>query len=497
MSDLNNKPQYKLLDTKNHILEDFAASLSNYSAISSPLQDIASNEDENAKIFLSTKQKIFIMSLFMLVLGSCIIDINAMIYSFLLFVNFLYILVLSLRNYIISYGQKCYTHLAVTDLLTDDELPFYTIMVPLYKEAEVAQQLILNLKNLDYPKNKLQILIILEEIDHETQKAVNALQLDDHFFKIIVPNTFPQTKPKACNYALQYAIGEYLVIYDAEDKPDPQQLKQAIAHFKTQDTNTVCYQAILTYYNSSENWLSKMFTIEYAILFQRILPAFQYLNLPIPLGGTSNHFKTQTLRRLGGWDSYNVTEDADIGIQCAKKALKIKILPSTTEEESPISFKNWFKQRSRWIKGFIQTYFVHMRNPLKLYRSLGLKGFLAFNILFGLCNFLYILVPLAFIILPLIKLHILVFETYKINLICTINLISLIYSILSIAWSAVEIRHTNTRISQIKCNWSYPLYILLLPIAALFSWYQIFTNLHFWEKTKHGVTTIKNQGLKF
>ena len=119
---------------------------------------------------------------------------------------------------------------------------------------------------------------------------------------LVVPDGKPRTKPRALNYALQFATGDYLVIYDAEDRPDPDQLRKAAGRFRDAPREVVCLQARLTFDNASENWLSKQFAIEYASLFAGILPMLDAARLPLPLGGTSNHFRTRRAaqdRRLG------------------------------------------------------------------------------------------------------------------------------------------------------------------------------------------------------
>ncbi|KIE05913.1 Family 2 glycosyl transferase [Candidatus Jidaibacter acanthamoeba] len=497
MQNTSHDYQYDNIDSDQPMLKDAAIAVFDYNFVGGNILEELINKEESAEIFLSLKQKIFFSVTLATLIVFCIFNLSMVTYYFLLAINLLYFLILILRVYIILIGKKNIPISLNTLNLNEQELPRYTILVPLFKESEVISQLVHNLENLDYPKDKLQILLILEETDIQTQTALKQIKLKNYFTPLIVPYSYPQTKPKACNYALKHITGEYLVIFDAEDKPETLQLKKAVANFKNNSSNLVCCQGVLSYYNLKENWLTQMFSLEYAILFQRILPAFDHLNLPIPLGGTSNHFKTNNLRQLGGWDSYNVTEDADLGIKCARAGFKVKMIPTLTEEEATITLKAWLKQRSRWIKGFIQTYFVHMRNPSQLFRTLGLKGFITFNLMFGVCNFLYILVPLAFIVMYLVSLNIIPLNSSEIIFLKYLNIISLITGILSIMWSAFEIKQSNAQFKVISCWWSYPLYILLLPIASLLAVYQIFTKLHFWEKTKHGVTIIKNQELNF
>ncbi len=268
-----------------------------------------------------------------------------------------------------------------TKPLADAELPIYTVLVPLFQETGVINQLLTGLCALNYPASKLDIKLILEEKDTATRQAVAELALPPQFEVIVVPHAKPQTKPKALNYALHFARGELVVIFDAEDVPEPGQLRLAAETFAAIEPEIVCLQARLTFYNVNENWLTRQFTIEYAVLFDLVLPLLASMELPLPLGGTSNHFRMTALRKLGAWDPYNVTEDADLGIRLARFGWRADVLESTTFEEANNEFSNWISQRSRWLKGWIQTWFVHMRNPYTLWQELGAAGFLTVQVI--------------------------------------------------------------------------------------------------------------------
>ena len=215
---------------------------------------------------------------------------------------------------------------------------------------------------------------MVEEDDLETVAAAKALLDGDVPFEIIeVPPGGPRTKPKAANYALAFARGEYLVVYDAEDRPERDQLKKAVATFRASPRQTACLQARLNFYNADHNWLTKMFALDYALWFDTLLPGLDRIGVPMPLGGTSNHFRTSVLRDIGGWDAFNVTEDADIGIRLSQLGYRVSMLDSNTFEEAPVTIGAWLKQRSRWLKGYMQTWLVHMRDPLALVRRTGLR----------------------------------------------------------------------------------------------------------------------------
>ena len=259
--------------------------------------------------------------------------------------------------------------------LPTGQLPLYTILVPMFGETAVLRQLVQSLLHLNYPPEKLDIKIILEESDMEMHRAVHALSLPSNFDVIIVPAGKPQTKPRALNYALQFARGSLLTIYDSEDIPQPNQLRLAAERFAAEEQDMVCLQAALGFYNPAENWLTQQFTAEYASLFKIFLPALASSGLPLLLGGTSNHFRIEALNRCGGWDPFNVTEDADLGIRLSRAGYRSGVLNSNTFEEANPHLGNWLKQRRRWLKGFLQTWLVHMRNPVVLFRQLHASGF--------------------------------------------------------------------------------------------------------------------------
>ena len=223
--------------------------------------------------------------------------------------------------------------------LSAEDLPVFTVLVPMFREAAMLPHLAEALRNLDYPLGKLDIKIVLEADDTETIEAARTLGLEGVFEIIVVPRSEPQTKPKACNFALRFARGEYLVVYDAEDRPEPDQLRKVVATFRRSPPNTVCLQCRLNYYNAGENWLTRMFTLDYALWFDQVLPGLERLGIPIPLGGTSNHFRIDVLRELHAWDPFNVTEDADLGIRIGQKGYRVGIVDSTTYRGSELSHR--------------------------------------------------------------------------------------------------------------------------------------------------------------
>lgn len=259
--------------------------------------------------------------------------------------------------------------------LAEADLPAYSVLVPLFRETAVLAQLVRGLSRLRYPAAQLDIKLLLEETDMPMRAAVAALSLPPQFEVIVVPAGRPQTKPRALAYALPFCRGELLTIYDAEDIPEPDQLLKAAHRFAAAPRELACLQAGLTFFNPAENWLTRQFTAEYAVLFGVLLPVLAEHRLPLPLGGTSNHFRMAALRQAGGWDPFNVTEDADLGLRLARLGYETATLDSLTYEEANTRLPNWMRQRARWLKGFLATWLVLMREPRRLLRELGPAGF--------------------------------------------------------------------------------------------------------------------------
>jgi cellulose synthase/poly-beta-1,6-N-acetylglucosamine synthase-like glycosyltransferase len=269
--------------------------------------------------------------------------------------------------------------------LAEADLPVYTILMPLYREEAVAATLVRAVACLDYPAEKLDVKILLEADDEATIRQVRALDLPACVEPLVVPDAPPKTKPRACNHGLETARGEFLVIYDAEDRPEPDQLRKAVAAFRRlgPESRVVCLQAKLNYYNPDQNLLTKWFALEYTAWFDLFLPGLHELGIPIPLGGTSNHFRTARLREVGGWDPFNLTEDCDLGIRLHRRGWRTRVLDSTTWEEANSRLGNWIRQRSRWVKGYIQTHCVHGRRWLRTLRELGPAGTAGFLLTVG------------------------------------------------------------------------------------------------------------------
>jgi cellulose synthase/poly-beta-1,6-N-acetylglucosamine synthase-like glycosyltransferase len=407
--------------------------------------------------------------------------------------------------------------------LDESTLPVYTVLVPLYREANIADKIVPALDQLDYPPHKLDIKLLLEEDDKETIAAVHDTPLAPYYDVIIVPDSWPKTKPKACNYGLKRAKGELCVIYDAEDRPERDQLKKVALAFRKQPPKIACIQAKLNFYNSGQNLLTRWFCVEYSTTFDLLLPGLQYAEIPIPLGGTSNHFHTRVLQELDGWDPFNVTEDCDLGIRLYRRGYRTRMIDSTTWEEACSRLPNWFRQRSRWVKGFFQTHLTHMRNPFRTLRDLGLRGFFGFLLSVGgsslmmVLNVFYWLIGgfyLTLMIQALLHGHSL-WEILKgpREMLSGSAVWPMIYygpkqdpfwSTLSIVFFVVSVMLLLANLlfvlmhclACVRRKWLHllpfailmPFYWVLISIGAWKGFIQLFTNPFYWEKTPHGQT---------
>lgn len=375
------------------------------------------------------------------------------------------------------------------EALDDADLPLYTILVPAYKEAEVVGLLMRNLAGLDYPAEKLEILLLLEENDPETVAAAYAADPPGNVHVLIVPDRTPKTKPKACNVGLFFSRGEYLVIYDAEDEPEPDQLKKALVAFRKGPEHLACVQAALNYFNATENMLTRLFTLEYSYWFDYMLPGLYRLNLPIPLGGTSNHFRTDVLRELGAWDPFNVTEDADLGVRASARGYAVGVINSTTYEEANNAVGNWIRQRSRWIKGYMQTALVHLRAPHLLVKAVGFKPAMGFLLL-------VVGTPLTFLAGPpmwLLYMTWLFTGTHALDpvfppALMYLSLANLLLANTVAVYLGMLAAFKRQRYELTPWALLNPAYWILHSIAAYMALWQLFTKPFYWEKTTHGIT---------
>jgi cellulose synthase/poly-beta-1,6-N-acetylglucosamine synthase-like glycosyltransferase len=413
-------------------------------------------------------------------------------------VSVLFLLFVSFKFVVCMAGARRERYQAVTkeDLaaLREEDLPVYTVLAPMYHEANVVGQLVANLSRLEYPVSKLEVLLLLEEDDAETQAAADAAGLPPWMSVIVVPRGEPQTKPKACNVGLFFARGEHLVIYDAEDKPDPEQLKKAVVAFRRGGERMVCVQAALNYWNVYENFLTRMFTAEYSFWFDYMLPGLDALRLPIPLGGTSNHFRTGELRQLGGWDPFNVTEDADLGIRAAARGFTVGVINSTTFEEANRKFGNWIRQRSRWIKGYMQTTLVHARSPWSLVKVCGVRQTLGFLLLVAgtPLSFLFVL-PLWILFLVSLAIPAPIFAELYPGWWLWLGLFNLLVGNSLMIYVSMMGAFLRQRYGLVVWSLLNPVYWLLHSLASYKALWQLITRPHYWEKTTHGISALTAQ----
>lgn len=366
-------------------------------------------------------------------------------------------------------------------------LPIISIMVPLFHEDEIATRLIRRLSRLTYPRELLDILLVVEEDDQITQDAIARTTLPHWMRQIIVPRGGVKTKPRALNFALDFCRGSVIGVYDAEDAPEPTQLHKVAARFSQLDEKTACLQGVLDFYNARTNWLSRCFTVEYASWFRVILPGYERMGLTVPLGGTTLFFRRAALEKLGGWDAHNVTEDADLGVRLARHGYRTELIPTVTEEEANCRLWPWIKQRSRWHKGYAMTYAMHMQKPRKLWRDLGTWRFFGIQALFlgSLSQFLLAPFLWSFWMFPLGLPHPLRMVLSQ-DILVALGAIFLFSEVVTVTCGLVA---TSTP----KHKWLWPwvptlhLYYPLATLAALKGIWEILSKPFYWDKTAHGV----------
>ncbi|MGI9365079.1 MAG: glycosyltransferase [Rhizobiaceae bacterium] len=392
-------------------------------------------------------------------------------------------------------SKKCWN----AEKIANDEcvrLPVYSILVALYHEANQVDELVDSLLQLDWPWELLEIKVVCEAEDELTIAACRACierVATSSVALVIVPDAQPRTKPKALNYALPLCQGEFVVVYDAEDRPDKNQLKEAFHRFRQGPTDLACLQAPLAIHNHGESLWSALFAVEYSAHFDGLLPALENLRLPFPLGGTSNHFRRTALTSIGAWDPYNVTEDADLGIRLARSGCRAGTLTCPTYEEAPIRFNIWLGQRTRWFKGWFQTWLVHMRHPVRLTRELGLRGSLAFHVLItGML--------ISLILHPFLYYHLMVDGYLLANgqttawraAVLGIDTTTLVLTYLSVIMLALKTLPLR-QLSTLSCKlWLLPAYWLVMSLAAWCALWELCRRPHHWQKTPHRSFCARN-----
>ena len=399
------------------------------------------------------------------------------------------------RTLLLLKGLRASEMVTISDVealaVPDDELPIYTVLLPVYNEPSIVTNLLNGVGKLDYPADKLEVLLLIEEDDPSTAQALIDTPPPPSVRVVEVPHSMPKTKPKACNYgmSLEGVHGEYMTIYDAEDIPDPLQLRKAALALRAAPDDVGCLQARLGYFNERQNLLTRWFSLEYDQWFGIVLPAVQSSGGVVPLGGTSNHIKAAVWHEVGGWDQYNVTEDADLGVRLARYGYRTMILDSITLEEANSDVVNWIRQRSRWYKGYLQTMLVYLRDPVELRKQIGTKAMLRLINMTGA--------------IPLINVLNLVF--WFVMLIWVVgrpDFVNMLFPPVSyytclglLVIGAPLSVYVGLLVTQALGKphlwWAAllaPLYWILQSLAALKAIYQLIFRPFFWEKTVHGLS---------
>lgn len=367
-------------------------------------------------------------------------------------------------------------------------LPRVSILVPLFRETEIAHALVARLSRLTYPKCLLDVILVLEEKDETTRATLATIDLPPWMRAVIVPDGQPRTKPRAMNYALDFCQGDIIGIFDAEDAPDPDQITQVARRFQQAPRDVACLQGILDYYNPAQNWIARCFTIEYAAWFRLILPGMARLGLAIPLGGTTLYFRRDILEALGGWDAHNVTEDADLGFRLARHGYRTEMLPTVTAEEANCHAWPWIKQRSRWLKGYMTTYLVHMRRPGLLLRQLGGWKFCGFQAHFLAALSQFLLAPLLWSFwLVLLGLPHPLDPVLPRAAMLALGQLFLFVEALNLAMHLLAVsgrRHRHLMFWTPTMHFYAP----LGAVAAYKALYELVLDPFFWDKTAHGLS---------
>lgn len=384
-----------------------------------------------------------------------------------------------------QYGQND-TDAIVKSRTPRSRLPIVSVMVPLFRETEIAERLIERLKRQNYPKELLDICLVVEEDDTMTRAALAAASLPGWMRVIAVPQSPLRTKPRALNYALDFCQGSIVGVWDAEDAPAPDQIHRVVQAFETGGPKTACVQGILDFYNARQNAMSRWFAAEYAVWFRIILPGLARLGLVVPLGGTTVFFQRDILENIGAWDAHNVTEDADLGVRLARAGYKTRLIQSVTLEEANCRIRPWVHQRSRWLKGYALTWQVHMRRPKLLYQQLGLNAFVGFQVLFLGALAQFALAPLLWVFwAPTFGLHVPWLAGFSSLFIWSLVVLFLLSELFSLGLAAAGLVRSGRR-KMVPWVPGMHLYFMLASIATAKALWEVLVRPFYWDKTQHG-----------
>ncbi len=446
----------------------------------------------SAQRILSNSQRKLGIGVIGLILVCCLLDLVVTVTVLVSVITVFYVAAIIYRLMLFRASSRPDTTELVSDAearsVPDEDLPIYTVMIPAYREPEVINELIQRVSQFEYPPDRLDVKLLIEADDDVTIAAIREAMPGDQFELVLVPAAEPRTKPKALNFGLTLARGELVAIYDAEDEPEPLQLRRAAVAMHRLGPDVACVQAKLTYHNPMQNLITKWFTIEYALWFSFFLPGLASMEAPIPLGGTSNHFRRVALQAMGAWDPFNVTEDADLGIRMYREGYTVRVLESNTYEEANSDFVNWMKQRSRWLKGYLQTFAVHLRQPRELKRELGWKGLIHFTMFVGGTPILAIINPIFWLMTVLwFVAHPAFIQEIFPAPVYYLGLLSWAFGNFLLVYVTVLSCRVDKRGELLVPALLVPVYWVMMSMAAVKAVSQLVGAPTFWEKTVHGL----------
>ena len=446
----------------------------------------------SARSLLSTWQRKVLIGATAVISVGLLLDALATLMALVAIVTALYITLVTYRFRLFLRSTRDDVVVLVSDdearNIPDHALPVYTILIPAYHEPEVINHLLEHVARIEYPADRLDVKVLVEADDTDTIEAIGDANPGPQFELVFVPPSEPRTKPKALNYGLSLARGEIVAVYDAEDIPDPLQLRRAVIGLERLGPAFGCLQAKLSYHNPTQNLITKWFSIEYTMWFSFFLPGLFSLRAPIPLGGTSNHFRRSALRSMGAWDPFNVTEDADLGIRMAREGYGVAVIESTTLEEANSDFVNWIKQRSRWYKGYLQTFIVHTRAPRTLIREVGWKGTLHFCLFVGGTPIVAILNPVFWLMVVLWFVgHPQFIKALFPAPVYYVGILTWAFGNFLLVYLTVISCQLVRRSELLWAALLVPVYWVMMSMAAVKAVWQLVIQPTHWEKTVHGL----------
>lgn len=250
------------------------------------------------------------------------------------------------------------------------EWPGVSILVPAHNEEIVMAGTLESLLHLDYPQDRMEIIVIDDSSTDRTRRVIEHMMATDRRLKLvgIPPGLGGRGKSHALNQALRHAGYDFVAVYDADNAPEPQSLRMLVAELVA-DTRLAAAVGKVRTMNRGTNFLTRCVNIEF-ISFQWIIQAGRWRLLRLAsLPGTNYVIRRDALERVGGWDPSAIADDAELTVRLTQEGYHIKFVPyAVTWEPEPQHWGVWLRQRLRWARGGTYVVRKYVQRLMRLRR---------------------------------------------------------------------------------------------------------------------------------